>query len=421
MAVNILLPSMSAGMEDAVIARWLVTVGERVAKGQPLAEVETDKATMELEAEAEGIVGALSVAEGRRADVGQCIAVLLAEGESAPQAGAPVSAPAALAVQDPVVSGASPVAPAAPSDAVGQGRARISPVARRMAAAAGIALDGIAGSGPRGRIVKLDIARRLAGGPARSEPLAAPEPAAPASPASGRSAVPPGIGPYTAQPVTNLRRVIARRLAEAKQSVPHFYLSADCELDALVALRAQVNEGRDKAQRISVNDFIVKACARALRQVPEANVIWHGDEILHLADVDISVAVATGGGLLTPILRGADRMSLGTLSAEMKALAERARAGKLRPDEYQGGGFSVSNLGMYGVKTFSAIINPPQSCILAVGAAERRPVGRGESIVLAEVMSITLSVDHRSVDGALGARLLAAIREGIEAPMSLLL
>lgn len=418
MAVNILLPSMSAGMEDAVIARWLVTVGERVAKGQPLAEVETDKATMELEAEAEGIVGALSVAEGRRADVGQCIAVLLAEGESAPQAGAPapapVSAPAALAVQD-------PVAPAAPSDAVGQGRARISPVARRMAAAAGIALDGIAGSGPRGRIVKLDIARRLAGGPARSEPLAAPEPAAPAAPASGRSAVPPGIGPYTAQPVTNLRRVIARRLAEAKQSVPHFYLSADCELDALVALRAQVNEGRDKAQRISVNDFIVKACARALRQVPEANVIWHGDEILHLADVDISVAVATGGGLLTPILRGADRMSLGTLSAEMKALAERARAGKLRPDEYQGGGFSVSNLGMYGVKTFSAIINPPQSCILAVGAAERRPVGRGESIVLAEVMSITLSVDHRSVDGALGARLLAAIREGIEAPMSLLL
>lgn len=427
MAVNILLPSMSAGMEDAVIARWLVTVGERVAKGQPLAEVETDKATMELEAEAEGIVGALSVAEGRRADVGQCIAVLLAEGESAPQAGAPapvsapVSAPAALAVQDPVVSGASPVAPAAPSDAVGQGRARISPVARRMAAAAGIALDGIAGSGPRGRIVKLDIARRLAGGPDRSEPLAAPELAAPASPASGRSAVPPGIGPYTAQPVTNLRRVIARRLAEAKQSVPHFYLSADCELDALVALRAQVNEGRDKAQRISVNDFIVKACARALRQVPEANVIWHGDEILHLADVDISVAVATGGGLLTPILRGADRMSLGTLSAEMKALAERARAGKLRPDEYQGGGFSVSNLGMYGVKTFSAIINPPQSCILAVGAAERRPVGRGESIVLAEVMSITLSVDHRSVDGALGARLLAAIREGIEAPMSLLL
>ena len=421
MAVNILLPSMSAGMEDAVIARWLVTVGERVAKGQPLAEVETDKATMELEAEAEGIVGALSVAEGRRADVGQCIAVLLAEGESAPQAGAPVSAPAALAVQDPVVSGASPVAPAAPSDAVGQGRARISPVARRMAAAAGIALDGIAGSGPRGRIVKLDIARRLAGGPARSEPLAAPEPAAPAAPVSGRSAVPPGIGPYTAQPVTNLRRVIARRLAEAKQSVPHFYLSADCELDALVALRAQVNEGRDKAQRISVNDFIVKACARALRQVPEANVIWHGDEILHLADVDISVAVATGGGLLTPILRGADRMSLGTLSAEMKALAERARAGKLRPDEYQGGGFSVSNLGMYGVKTFSAIINPPQSCILAVGAAERRPVGRGESIVLAEVMSITLSVDHRSVDGALGARLLAAIREGIEAPMSLLL
>lgn len=218
-----------------------------------------------------------------------------------------------------------------------------------------------------------------------------------------------------------MRRTIARRLVEAKTSIPHFYLSVDCELDALLALRAQVNEGRDKAERISINDFVIKAAARALRKVPAANVIWNGDEILQLSDIDISVAVATDGGLITPILRGADRMSLGTLSAEMKALAARAHQGELRPEEYQGGGFSVSNLGMYGIQTFSAIINPPQSCILAVGASLRRPVGRGDQIVLADVMSVTLSVDHRSVDGALGAQVLAAFKNNIENPMSLLI
>lgn len=416
MAVDIILPSMSAGMEDAVIARWLVAVGDRVAKGQALAEVETDKATMELEAEADGIVGSLAVDDGKRADVGQVIAVLLAEGESLPQGGV-ASAPAAAAV--PVPTPVSPAAPAAGTNDAGERKHLASPVARRMAAAAGLDLSGLTGSGPKGRIVKLDVARLIAATPAPSAAVASATPTTPAAKAPGQ--VPVGIGPFTATPVSNMRRVIARRLVEAKQTVPHFYLGVDCELDALMALRTQINEGRDKAEKISVNDFVIKACARALRKVPEANVIWNDDEILTLADVDISVAVATEGGLLTPILRSADRMSLGTLSAEMKSLASRARGGKLKPEEYQGGGFSISNLGMYGVKTFSAIINPPQSCILAVGAIERRPVGRGDQIVLADVMNATLSVDHRSVDGALGAQVLAAFKEGIENPMSLLL
>ncbi|TWI29965.1 dihydrolipoamide acetyltransferase family protein [Paracoccus sulfuroxidans] len=408
MAIDIILPSLSAGMEDAVIAKWLVAAGDPIRKGQPIAEVETDKATMELEAEADGILGRIAIADGQRADVGQIIATVLAEGESLPAAGA--SSPAPAAPPAAVAAGPATPATAATTAPKGERKHAASPLARRLAAEAGLDLQGVTGSGPRGRIVKLDVERLLAA------PVTPP-----AMPAAQPQATPPGIGPHEALPLSNMRRTIARRLVEAKTSIPHFYLSVDCELDALLALRAQVNEGGDKSPRISINDFVIKAAARALRLHPAANVIWNGDEILQLADVDISVAVATEGGLITPILRGADRMSLGTLSAEMKALAARAHQGKLRPEEYQGGGFSVSNLGMYGVKTFSAIINPPQSCILAVGASERRPVGRDDQIVLADVMSVTLSVDHRSVDGALGAQVLAAFKDGIENPMSLLL
>lgn len=430
MAFEMILPSLSAGMEDAVIARWLISVGDKVTKGQALAEVETDKATMELEAEADGVIAALNVAEGKRADVGQVIVVLLAEGESAPPSTAaqdPSAATQAAAISPPETSGAAiPAAGVAPADC-GERMHKASPIARRIAAAAGVDLNGVQGSGPRGRIVKIDVERLIeqaaTAAVAAVAPPAAPSAAvaAPAGAQQTQAAVPAGIGPYEAQPISNMRRVVARRLVEAKQSIPHFYLNADCDMQALLALRVELNEGRDKAEKISVNDLIIKAAARALRKVPAANVIWHGDEILQLADVDISVAVAIEGGLITPILRGADRMSLGTLSAEMKTLARLAREGKLKPEHYQGGGFSVSNLGMYGVKSFSAIINPPQSCILAVGATERRPVGRGDQIVLSEVMSITLSVDHRSVDGALGAQLLAAVKEGIENPLSLLL
>lgn len=410
MAIDITLPSLSAGMEDAVIAKWLVAAGDPISKGQAIAEVETDKATMELEAEADGILGRIDIADGQRADVGQVIAVVLADGETLSPVGA--SAPAPAATPRTLTEGPVSTATAAAPSTTGRKHAA-SPLARRLADEAGLDLQGITGSGPRGRIVKLDVQRLLAATPA---PVAAPAPAVQPQP----QAVLPGIGPHKAHPLSNMRRTIARRLVEAKTSIPHFYLSVDCELDALLALRAQVNKGRDKAERISINDFVIKAAARALRKVPAANVVWNGDEILQLADIDISVAVATDGGLITPILRGADRMSLGTLSAEMKALAARAHQGKLRPEEYQGGGFSVSNLGMYGVQTFSAIINPPQSCILAVGASLRRPVGRGDQIVLADVMSVTLSVDHRSVDGALGAQVLAAFKDGIENPMSLL-
>lgn len=412
MAIEITLPSLSAGMETAVLAKWLVAVGDRVSKGQIIAEVETDKATLELEAEADGIVGSLPVSVDEHADVGQVIAVLLADGEALPaQSSAPASASAAPAVAE------KPVATAAHED---ERKHAASPLARRLAAAAGVSLEGVKGSGPHGRIVKIDVEKLVASAPAAT-PAPTPGIAHPAQPATHPGSLPPGIGPHEVVPVSSMRRVIARRLVEAKTMIPHFYLSVDCEIDGLLALRAQLNEGRDRSERISVNDLVIKAAAQALRKVPQANVIWNENEILQLADVDISVAVATDGGLITPILRGADRMSIGTLSVEMKALAARAREGRLRPEEYQGGGFSVSNLGMYGVKSFSAIINPPQSCILAVGAAERRPVGRGDEIVLAEVMSVTLSVDHRSVDGALGAQLLAAFRENIENPMSLLL
>ncbi|KAA0969426.1 2-oxo acid dehydrogenase subunit E2 [Aureimonas fodinaquatilis] len=412
MAIEITLPSLSAGMEDAVIAKWLVAVGDRVTKGQLLAEVETDKATMEMEAEADGIVGQLAVTDGQRAEVGQLIAVLLADGEcvSAVAESAPEAAPNKL-VPVPKPAAAVPVV-------AGERKHSASPLARRLAADAGLNLTGVTGSGPRGRIVKIDVQRLRDEASVASAP---PRAAAAAPVAASAGNIPAGIGPYEAKPLSNMRRHIARRLLEAKTTIPHFYLSVDCEIDELLALRSKINTGRDKADRISVNDMVIKAAAFALRKVPEANVIWNGDEILQLTDVDISVAVATEGGLITPILRGADRMSLGTLSAEMKSLAERARANRLRPDEFQGGGFSVSNLGMFGVKTFSAIINPPQSCILAVGASERRPVGRGDQIVLADVMSVTLSVDHRSVDGAVGAKLLAAFKEGIDDPMSLLL
>ncbi|WP_414896675.1 dihydrolipoamide acetyltransferase family protein [Rhodovulum sp. YEN HP10] len=414
MATELTLPALSAGMEDAVIAAWLVAPGDRVEKGQPLAEVETDKATMELEAEAPGLVGRLAVKAGARADVGQVIAVLLAEGESLPEESCPDPEPAPTATAPEPAPAAAALAPSM-LPAAGPDRPRASPLARRLATQAGLTLDGLSGSGPKGRIVRVDIERLIASAPAETMAETAPEPAATPSP------IPPGLGPYEARPVSQMRRTIARRLSEAKQTIPHFYLEAEADLEALMALRAQVNDGREGSARISVNDFIVKAAARALARLPEANVIWRGDEIWQLSDIDIAVAVATDGGLMTPILRCADRMSLGTLSAEMKALAARARAGMLKPEDYQGGGFSVSNLGMYGVRSFSAIVNPPQSCILAAGAAERRPIGRGDQIVLAPVMSLTLSVDHRSVDGALGAQLLAEIRKGLEEPMSLLL
>lgn len=425
MPIEVVLPALSAGMEDAVIARWLKAEGDTVKKGDPIADVETDKATMELEAEADGTVGRILVKDGARANVNQVIAVLLAPGESASAlATAVTQSPAPVAVSAPTVAASAipaspaPASPTMQSTVSGTGaRHKASPLARRLAAERGVSLEGLTGSGPKGRIVRLDVERAASTAPVVAQAIATttatPAPAAP-------QGIPPGIGPYEAVPHTSMRRTIARRLLEAKQTVPHFYLNADCDIDALLALRARINEKRDAAERISVNDFIIRASALALKAVPEANAVWTDEAILRLQDIDIAVAVATDGGLVTPLIRQADKKSLGAISAEMKALAARARENRLKPDEYQGGGFSISNLGMYGIRSFSAIINPPQSAILAVGAGERRPVERDGQLAFATMMSVTLSVDHRSVDGALGARLLAAFKAAIEAPMNLI-
>ncbi|UWF67881.1 MULTISPECIES: pyruvate dehydrogenase complex dihydrolipoamide acetyltransferase [unclassified Brucella] len=420
MPVEVVLPALSAGMEDAVIARWLKADGDAVSKGDLIAEVETDKATMELEAEVDGRIGQLLVKDGARANVNQVIALLLKEGEDASAiAGFAVgSSPVAVAeAETPVAASPVPAAPAVSAPASGEVRHKASPLARRLAAELGVSLEGLAGSGARGRIVRIDVERAAASKPVPVAAAAAPA-AAPAEASS--KAFPVGIGEYEAVPHTSMRRTIARRLLEAKTTVPHFYLNVDCEIDALLALRSQINEKREGSTRISVNDFVIKASAAALRRVPDANVIWTDEALLKLKDVDIAVAVATEGGLITPIIRSADQMSLGAISAQMKSLATRARENRLKPEEFQGGGFSISNLGMYGVKSFSAIINPPQSAILAVGAGERRPIERNGELAFATMMSVTLSVDHRAVDGALGAQLLAAFKAGIEDPMSLL-
>lgn len=410
MPKEIILPSLSAGMEDAVIANWLKAEGETVKTGETLAEVETEKATMEFEADADGVIGKILTPAGERADVNAVIAVLLLDGEDASvlDGYAPGGSALAEKVEAPVEAPKAEVALALkPSDKIAA-----SPLARRIATQKGVDLSGLSGSGPRGRIVRIDVDRAAEAG------ADAPVAASPVAAATAHNLA--GIGEFEAIPHTGMRRTIARRLLESKTTVPHFYLDADCNIEALLALRAQINESREKTERISVNDFIVKAVANALAKVPAANAIWTDEAVLQLKSIDISVAVATDGGLITPVLHKADQKSLGTLSSEIKALAAKAREGRLKPNEYQGGGFSVSNLGMYGVKSFAAIINPPQSCILAVGAAEKRPVGQGDQIVLAPVMSVTLSVDHRTVDGAVGAQWLAAFKEGIENPMSLL-
>ncbi|UWF60553.1 pyruvate dehydrogenase complex dihydrolipoamide acetyltransferase [Brucella sp. 2716] len=420
MPVEVVLPALSAGMEDAVIARWLKAEGDAVSKGDLIAEVETDKATMELEAEVDGRIGQLLVKDGARANVNQVIALLLKEGEDASAiAGFAVgsSSVAVAEAETPVAASPVPAAPAVSAPASGEVRHKASPLARRLATELGVSLEGLAGSGARGRIVRIDVERAAASKPVPVAAAAAPA-AAPAEASS--KAIPVGIGEYEAVPHTSMRRTIARRLLEAKTTVPHFYLNVDCEIDALLALRSQINEKREGSTRISVNDFVIKASAAALRRVPDANVIWTDEALLKLKDVDIAVAVATEGGLITPIIRSADQMSLGAISAQMKSLAARARENRLKPEEFQGGGFSISNLGMYGVKSFSAIINPPQSAILAVGAGERRPIERNGELAFATMMSVTLSVDHRAVDGALGAQLLAAFKAGIEDPMSLL-
>lgn len=413
MATEIIMPAVSTSSTEAVLARWAKNEGEPVKKGEVVAEIETDKVVLELEAEADGVLAKRFVSDGDTVAVGAPMGVILAPGEAMPAAtggGTP---------QKPAEQRATATtAQTAENQQVDTG-ARIfaSPLARNLALLHDLDLARIEGSGPNGRIVKRDIEAAVAS--ARpADTIAVTERPAP-QPAKSVPQTAPVSADYEEIPHTSMRRVIAQRLSESKQTVPHFYLTVDCQLDELIALRKQIN-GSLPDVKVSVNDFVVRAVAVALKKVPAANASWTESAIRRYRTVDVSVAVATPTGLITPVVRNADTKSLGTISGEVKDMAERARQGKLRPDEYQGGGFSISNLGMFGIKEFAAIINPPQACILAVGAGEQRAVVRDGTVVAATVMSCTLSVDHRVVDGAVGAEFLAAFKALIEKPMSLL-
>ena len=426
MATNILMPALSPTMTEGNLARWLKKEGERIKAGDVIAEIETDKATMEVEAVDEGILGKILVPDGTQGvKVNDVIAVLVEAGEAIP-AGAPATAPApaAAAPAAPAPATAAPVAlnpqPLPPS---GGDRIFASPLARRMAQQAGLDLGGVKGSGPNGRIVKADVEAALSRGPA-----AAPAPVAAAAPAPApRPAATPVVvtAAHTAVPNSTMRKVIARRLSESKATIPHFYVTMDIEIDALLKLRADLNARSPKegpgAYKLSVNDLVIKATAATLRRFPACNATWTEDAILQYHDVDISVAVSIAEGLITPIVRGADKKGLAAISAEMKDLAARAKAGKLKPEEFQGGGFSISNMGMYGVSDFSAIINPPQAGILAVSAGLQKPVVKDGALAIATVMTCTLSVDHRVIDGALAAEFMQALKRTIEDPLSLML
>jgi pyruvate dehydrogenase E2 component (dihydrolipoamide acetyltransferase) len=442
MPINILMPALSPTMTEGNLAKWLKNEGDEVKAGDVIAEIETDKATMEVEAVDEGRIGKILVPAGSEGvKVNDVIAVLLEEGEDAGAIGkaAPApkpaeqpkaeakpaeakaeSEPASQAAASPAPTPSAPKAPAKADGAEKGERIFASPLARRIAAEKGIDLAGIAGSGPHGRIIRHDVEEAVGKGGAAKPSGAAAGAKAPAIPGTQGF----GEGAFELVPHTNMRKTIARRLQESKQFVPHFYLTVDCEIDRLLELREEINaaspaEG-EGAYKLSVNDFLIKACAVALKKVPAANASWSDDGLKMYKTADISVAVAIPGGLVTPIIREAESKSLTAISSEIKSLAKRAKDGKLKPEDYTGGSFSLSNLGMYGIKEFSAIINPPQACILSVGAGEQRPVVRDGKIEIATVMSITLSVDHRAVDGALGAEYLAALKRLIEKPLGML-
>lgn len=426
MALEILMPALSPTMEEGTLAKWLVAEGDRVQSGDLLAEIETDKATMEFEAVDEGVIGKLLVAEGTaNVKVNSAIAILLEEGDAADATASPAQSAAADAAA-PLAAEASTPAAAAPAAAQTQNGTRIfaSPLARRIAADQGLDLAKITGSGPKGRIVKADVSGAPAAAAASASVSAtAMAPATPPRSASAASVEALYQGrSYKAVSLDGMRRVIADRLTEAKQTIPHFYLRRDIQLDTLLKLRSEMNTGLEaRGVKLSVNDFIIKACAMALQSVPAANAVWAGDRVLQMEASDISVAVAIEGGLFTPVLLDADSKSLSKLAVEMKDLAARARSRKLAPHEYQGGSFSISNLGMMGIDNFDAVINPPQGAILAVGAGKKRPVvGADGTLSVATVMSVTMSVDHRVIDGALGAELLDAIVHNLEHPLSML-
>ncbi len=467
MSIKITMPALSPTMEEGNLSKWLVKEGDTVSPGDVIAEIETDKATMEVEAVDEGTVARLVVPAGTEGvKVNAVIALLAEDGEDVAAAAksdtggnasasskpkeekAPVAkeekkeaAPAAKAEPAPKPAEKPSSAPAgAPAGALASASASdgsrvfASPLARRLAKEAGLDLSAISGSGPKGRVVKADVEAAASGGGAA---VAAPSEAAPA--AAGAAPVKAMSddailklfeeGSYELVPHDTMRKTIARRLVEAKSTIPHFYLTLDCDIDALLALRKQLNdaapmvkgeEGEKPAYKLSVNDMVIKAYAKALAMVPEANVSWTENAMVKHRNADVGVAVSIPGGLITPIIRRADEKTLSAISNEMKDLASRARSRKLKPEEYQGGNTAVSNLGMFGIKDFAAVINPPHATILAIGAGEQRPVVKGGEIKVATVMSVTLSTDHRAVDGALGAELLAAFKSVIENPMAML-
>jgi pyruvate dehydrogenase E2 component (dihydrolipoamide acetyltransferase) len=451
MPINITMPALSPTMEEGNLAKWLVKEGDKVSPGDVIAEIETDKATMEVEAVDEGTVAKIVVPAGTEGvKVNALIAVLAGDGEDAgaaasssptkeatpsqpesPEADAPnaEAAPAAIAPQ------AAVPAPATNGHAAGD-RTFASPLARRIAKDAGVDIAAIAGTGPHGRVVKADVDAAISGGGAKAAPAAKPA----AAPAAAPGTAPKGMsedavlklfeeGSYELVPHDGMRKTIAKRLTESKQTIPHFYVSADCELDALLKLRADLNaaapvkkteKGDVPAYKLSVNDMVIKALALALRDVPDANVSWTDTNMVKHKHADVGVAVSIPGGLITPIVRSAETKTLSAISNEMKDLGKRAKDRKLKPEEYQGGTTAVSNMGMMGVSNFAAVVNPPHATILAVGAGQERVIVKNKQMVIAQVMTVTLSTDHRAVDGALGAELLGAFKRYIENPMGML-
>ena len=448
MPTNILMPALSPTMTEGTLARWLKKEGEQVRAGDVIAEIETDKATMEVEAVDEGVLGKILVADGTAGvKVNAPIAVLLGDGEEAGAATPPHAAPPSAAPPAALGAAASQAAPtpahAAPvADGHDAGRVFASPLARRMAKQAGMDLSALKGSGPNGRIVRADIEAKQAKGPETAERVEAQAggretdavqalPVQQVAPTAAPRAIPmpqeaaPVTAPHQLVPNSTMRKVIARRLLESHQQVPNFYVTMDIEIDALLKLRADLNARAPKegkgAFKLSVNDLVIKAAAVALRRVPKMNASYTDDAIVVYDDVDISIAVSMPDGLITPIVRRADQKGLAAISGEMKDLGARAKSGKLKPEEFQGGSFSISNLGMFGVKQFTAIINPPQAGILAVGAGEQRPVVKNGALAIATVMTCTLSVDHRVADGALGAEWMQVFKTIVEDPLSLML
>ncbi|MEO7654257.1 MAG: pyruvate dehydrogenase complex dihydrolipoamide acetyltransferase [Sphingomicrobium sp.] len=428
MPIELKMPALSPTMEEGTLAKWLVKEGDTVASGDILAEIETDKATMEFEAVDEGTIAKILVAEGTDGvKVGAAIAILASEGEDASAAGAapakekqaeapkkePEVAKAPPEKAPPIAPAETPPAPAAPAKGDGGDRIKASPLARRLAEAQGIDLASLTGSGPGGRIVRADLGDKAGG--------MAPRPAASAPALPAQAPVDPGDIPHERVKLSNMRKTIARRLTESKQQVPHIYLTVDINLDALLKLRAELNHGLEsRGVKLSVNDLLIKALAVALIEVPECNVAFGDGELVMFKRADISVAVSIEGGLITPIIVGAEEKSLSKISTEMKELAGLAKEGKLQPAQYQGGTASLSNMGMYGIKQFEAVINPPQGMIMAIGAGEKRPYVVNDSLQIATVMSATGSFDHRAIDGADGARLMQTFKRLVESPLAML-